>query len=30
MIDMEKKAHFSDRALKIIRKFDYTELPMND
>ena len=30
MINMEKKAYFSDRTLKIIKKFDYTELPMID
>ena len=30
MINMEKKAYFSDRTLKIIKRFDYTELPMID
>lgn len=30
MIGMEKKAYFSDRTLKIIKNFDYTELPMVD
>ena len=30
MINMEKKADFSDRTLKIIRNFDYTELPTVD
>ena len=30
MISMEKKDYFSDRTLKIINKFDYTELPMID
>ena len=30
IISMEKKAYFSDRTLKIIKKFDYTELPMID
>ncbi len=30
MINMEKKAYFSDRTLKIIKKFDYTELPTVD
>ena len=30
MINMEKKAYFSDLILKIIKKFDYTELPMID
>ena len=30
MISMEKKAYFSDRTLKIIKKFDYTEPPMID
>ena len=30
MINIEKKAYFSDRTLKIIKKFDYTELPMID
>lgn len=30
IINMEKKAYFSDRTLKIIRNFDYTELPMID
>ena len=30
MINMEKKAYFSDRTLKIIRNFDYTELPTVD
>ena len=30
MINMEKKAYFSDRTLKIIRNFDYTELPIVD
>ena len=30
MISMEKKAYFSDRTLKIIKKFDYTEPPMVD
>ena len=30
MINMEKKSYFSDRTLKIIKKFDYTELPTLD
>ena len=30
MVGMEKKAYFSDRTLKIIKNFDYTELPMVD
>jgi len=30
MADMEKKAYFSDRTMKIIKNFDYTELPMAD
>lgn len=30
MIDIDKKAYFSDRTLKIIKNFDYTELPMVD
>ncbi len=30
IINMEKKAYFSDRTLKIIRNFDYTELPTVD
>ena len=30
MVNMEKKAYFSDRTLKIIKNFDYTELPMVD
>ena len=30
MIDMEKKAYFSDRTMKIIKNFNYTELPMID
>ena len=30
MVSMEKKAYFSDRTLKIIKNFDYTELPMVD
>ncbi len=30
MVGMEKKAYFSDRTMKIIKNFDYTELPMVD
>ncbi len=30
MVSMEKKAYFSDRTLKIVKNFDYTELPMVD
>lgn len=30
MVGMERKAYFSDRTLKIIKNFDYTELPMVD
>ena len=30
MVGIEKKAYFSDRTLKIIKNFDYTELPMVD
>ena len=30
MVGMEKNAYFSDRTLKIIKNFDYTELPMVD
>lgn len=30
MVSLEKKAYFSDRTLKIVKKFDYTELPMVD
>ena len=30
MVGIDKKAYFSDRTLKIIKNFDYTELPMVD
>lgn len=30
MAGIDKKAYFSDRTLKIIKNFDYTELPMVD
>ena len=30
MINLQKKAYFSDRTLKLIEKFDYTELPKID
>ena len=30
MIGLQKKAYFSDRTLKLIERFDYTELPMVD
>ena len=30
MVSIEKKAYFSDRTLKIVKNFDYTELPMVD
>jgi len=30
MINLQKKAYFSDRTLKIVIKFDYTELPNVD
>ena len=30
MINLQKKAYFSDRTLKLVEKFDYTELPMVD
>ena len=30
IINIKKKAYFSDRTLKIFKKFDYTELPMID
>ena len=30
MIGLQKKAYFSDRTLKIVEKFDYTDLPKVD
>ena len=30
MINLQKKAYFSDRALKLVEIFDYTELPHID
>lgn len=30
MIGLQKKAYFSDRTLKIVKKFDYTDLPKID